>query len=113
MQGSSRGADIENRLLDTGWDERREQRGYMHTTVWKTQSQRGSAVGLGGSSQGSVPTQRGGTAWEAGGRPQREGSHANPWLIHVDVWQKPTPYCKAVILQFKVHFEKRKAKQYG
>ena len=23
------------------------------------------------------------------------------WLIHVDVWQKPTTFCKAIILQFK------------
>ena len=23
------------------------------------------------------------------------------WLIHVDVWQKPTQYCKAIILQFE------------
>ena len=65
------------------------------------------------SSQGSVTTQRGGTAWEVGGRLQREGSHAYLWLIHVAVWQKPTQYCRAVILQFKVHFEKRKAKKYA
>ena len=25
------------------------------------------------------------------------------WLIHVDVWQKPTQYCKAVILQLKIN----------
>ena len=25
------------------------------------------------------------------------------WLIHVDVWQKPTPYCKAIILQLKIN----------
>jgi len=24
------------------------------------------------------------------------------WLIHVDVWQKPTQYCKAIILQLKI-----------
>ena len=23
------------------------------------------------------------------------------WLIHVDVWQKPTKFCKAIILQLK------------
>jgi len=27
----------------------------------------------------------------------RERVHV--WLIHVDVWQKPTEYCKEVILQ--------------
>ena len=25
------------------------------------------------------------------------------WLIHVDVWQKPTYYCKAIILQLKIN----------
>ena len=24
-------------------------------------------------------------------------------LIHVDVWQKPTQYCKAIILQLKIN----------
>ena len=25
------------------------------------------------------------------------------WLIHVDVWQKPTQHCEAVILQLKIN----------
>ena len=28
------------------------------------------------------------------------------WLIHVDVWQKPTQYCKAIIFQLKNTFKK-------
>ena len=24
---------------------------------------------------------------------QDEGTHVHPWLIHVDVWQKPPQYC--------------------
>ena len=32
---------------------------------------------------------------------KREGTHVYLWLIHVDVWQKPTKFCKAIILQFK------------
>ena len=28
-------------------------------------------------------------------------THVNPWLIHVDVWQKPLQYCKVIILQLK------------
>ena len=28
------------------------------------------------------------------------------WLIHVDVWHKPTQYCKAIILQLKINFKK-------
>ena len=36
-----------------------------------------------------------------GGRFKREGSCVYLWQIHVDVWQKPTRYCKAIILQLK------------
>ena len=27
------------------------------------------------------------------------GTHVNPWLIHVNAWQKPLPYCKVISLQ--------------
>ena len=27
------------------------------------------------------------------------GTHVNPWLSHVNVWQKPPQYCKVVSLQ--------------
>ena len=35
------------------------------------------------------------------------------WLIHVDVWQKPTQYCKTIILQLKINnfFKKLKKKR--
>ena len=30
------------------------------------------------------------------------------WLIHADIWQKPTQYCKAIVLQLKINtFSKR------
>ena len=29
----------------------------------------------------------------------RWGTHVNPWLIHVNVWQKPLQYCKVISLQ--------------
>ena len=35
---------------------------------------------------------RGGSGWE---------THVNPWLIHVNVWQKPLQYCKVTSLQLK------------
>ena len=39
-----------------------------------------------------------------GGREVYEGgSYVYLWLIHVDVWQKPTQYCKAIILQLKIN----------
>ena len=28
-------------------------------------------------------------------------THLYLWLIYVDAWQKPTQYCKAIILQLK------------
>ena len=37
-----------------------------------------------------------------GGRFKREGTYVYLWLIHVDVWQNPTQYCKAIILQLKI-----------
>ena len=36
-----------------------------------------------------------------GGRFSREGPYEYLWLIHVDVWQKITKFCKAIILQLK------------
>ena len=38
---------------------------------------------------------------EVGGRFKKEGIYAYLWLIHVDVWQKPTKFCNAIILQLK------------
>ena len=27
-----------------------------------------------------------------------EGAHAYLWLIHADIWQNPSQYCKVIIL---------------
>ena len=41
----------------------------------------------------------GGSGWE---------THVNPWLIHVNVWQKPLQYCKVISLQIiKINGGKR------
>jgi len=32
---------------------------------------------------------------------QNGGTHVHPWLIHVDVQQKPPQYCKVCSLQLK------------
>ena len=45
---------------------------------------------------------------EVGGRFKREGTYVYLWLIHVDVWQKPTQYCRAIILQLKINELKKK-----
>ena len=36
------------------------------------------------------------------------GTHVNPWLIHVNVWQKPLKYCKVISLQLIKLNEKKK-----
>ena len=38
-----------------------------------------------------------------GGRFKREETYVYLWLIHVEVWQKPIQYCKAIIFQFKIN----------
>ena len=34
------------------------------------------------------------------------GAHVNPWLIHVNVWQKPLQYCKVISLLLKINGKK-------
>ena len=48
--------------------------------------------------------------WEVGEWFKREGTYVFLWLIHVDVWQRPVQYCKAVILQLKMEFLEKKLK---
>ena len=40
----------------------------------------------------------------------REGTYLYLWLIHVDIWQKTTKFCKAIILQLK-NFKNQKKKK--
>ena len=50
-----------------------------------------------------------GVGW--GGSFMEEGIYVCLQLIHIDVWQKPTQYCKAIILQLKINkfnYEKKK-----
>ena len=58
--------------------------GWMHET-----SPRGWCTGM---------TQRDGMGWRSEGC-SGWGTHANPWLIHVNLWQKPLQYCKVISLQ--------------
>ena len=37
-----------------------------------------------------------GGRWEGG---LGWGTHVHPWLIHINVWQKPPQYCKVISLQ--------------
>ena len=56
-----------------------------------------------------------GGRWEGG---SGWGTHVDPWLIHVNVWQKPLQYCKVISLQIIKINEKnwwkcKKKKIYG
>ena len=49
---------------------------------------------------------------EMGGRFKKEGAYVYLCLIHVDVWQKPTHYCKVIIFLLKINkFKKLKARR--
>ena len=39
------------------------------------------------------------------------GTHVNPWLIHVNIWQKPLQYCKVIHLQLIKINEKNREKK--
>ena len=41
--------------------------------------------------------------WKVEGRFKREWTYVYLWFIHVDIWQKPTQYCEAIILQLKIN----------
>ena len=34
---------------------------------------------------------------------QEGGTYTRLWLIHGDVWRKPTQYCQAIILELKTN----------
>ena len=56
-------------------------------------------------------TQRDGMEREAGGG-SGWGTHVNPWLIHVNVWQKPLQYCKVISFQL-IKINKKEKKETG
>ena len=55
----------------------------------------------GNSNRGSVSTWRGGMGREMKGRFKMEGTYVYLWLIHAEVWQETTTFCKIIILQLK------------
>ena len=59
------------------------------------------AIGSFTQSQCSVTTWRDGMGRERGGGYRIEGTNVCLWLVHTDVWQKPSQYCKVIILHFE------------
>ena len=98
VQGISGDAERESRLVDTAGEGECGTSGEssMETNISPHAQQ---PVGI------CCMTQRAETrcsvtlrGWDGvGGRFKREGTYVYLWLIHGDVWQKPTQYCKAII----------------
>ena len=74
----------------------------IYNTICKIDSQWEFAVWLRELKQGLCDRLKGGMGREMGGRSKREGTWAYQWLIFVDVWQKTTKFCKAIIVQLKI-----------
>ena len=54
-----------------------------------------------GTQIGALQQPGGGMGRQMGGRFKREGTYVCLWLIYIDIWQKTTKFCKAIILQLK------------
>ena len=64
----------------------------MRQVLWAGTLGRPRGIGVGREA-------RGGMGW---------GTHVNPWLIHVNVWQKPLQYYKVISLQLiKINGKKK------
>ena len=75
-----------------GWNRPPVQVGYMRQVLRAGALGRPRGIGWGGRWEG-------GLGW---------GTHVNPWLIHVNVWQNPLQYCKVISLQLIKISEKKK-----
>ena len=74
----------------------------MHTALRETDGPGIYCVRQGARTRGSVATE----GWDGaggGGRVKREWTSVYLWLILMDVWQKPTQYYKAIILQLNIN----------
>ena len=74
-----------------GWNRSLVQVGWMRQVLGPGALGRPRRIGWRGSWEG-------GLGW---------GIHVYPWLIHVNVWQKPLQYCKVVSLQLIKNLKKK------
>ena len=101
MQNRKRDTDVQNRLLDSVEEGKG---GMLRENSIKTSilsrvkqiTSPGWMYETGAQGWCTGKTQRDGMEREAG---EGWGTHVNPWLIHVNVWQKPLQYCKVISLQ--------------
>ena len=90
-----------------GWDDLRIALKHVYHQVWnRSPSQVGCMRQV--LRPGALGWPRG-MGWEGSGRGESGwGTHVDPWLIHVNVWQKPLQYCKVISLQLVKINEKKK-----
>ena len=91
-----------------GWSERTASK-HVYYQVWnRSPAQVGCMRQVLGAGALGWPRGMGwGGRWEGG---SGWGTRVNPWLIHVNVWQKPLQYCKAISLQLIKIIGKKKDK---
>ena len=101
MQNRKRDTDVQNRLLDSVGEGKggmfRENS--IKTSILSRVKQITSPGWMhetGAQGWCTGKTQKDGMEREAG---EGWGTDVNPWLIHVNVWQKPLQYCKVISLQ--------------
>ena len=79
-----------------GWNRSPAQVGCMRQVLGPGALGRPRGMGWGGRREG-------GSGW---------GTHVNPWLIHVDVWQNPLQYYKVISFQqIKINGKKKKKRE--
>ena len=84
-------------LVRVGWSERTESK-HVYYQVWNRSPVQAGCMRqvLGAGTLGRPRGMGWGGRWEGG---SGWGIHVQPWLIHVNVWQKPLQYCKVISLQ--------------
>ena len=101
MKNRKRDTDVHNRLLDSVGEGEgamfQENSMYIIYSETDHQPRWDAWDKCSGLVHWEDPEESGG---EGGGRVGSGwGTHVNPWLIHVTVWQKPLQYCKVISLQ--------------
>ena len=81
-----------------GWDVLREQHQNMYILYVKRITSPGWMHETSAQGWCTGKTQRDGMGKEVGAGIGM-GTHVNPWLLHINVWQKPLQYCKIISLQ--------------
>ena len=108
MQGSNRDAGTEKRLVDTvregeGGTNRESSMETCTLPYVKYIASENLLYDAGSSNKVICDNLE---RWDGmgGGREVQERGdiYAHLWLIHADLWQKPTKYCKAIVLQLKI-----------